>query len=123
MFEYTATVIDVYDGDTMTVDIDLGFKIHHEVKLRLNGINTPEIRTKDKREKELGLTVKQYVKGLILNKKVRILTEKPGKYGRYLADMYLEDGTYLNDLLIEKGYAREYFGEAREPWFSGSSTT
>lgn len=117
MYSYKAKVIDVYDGDTLTIVVDLGFKIKHEIKLRLNGLNTPEIRTKDKREKELGKQVRDYVRELVLNKEILVKTTKAEKFGRYLADVYIGD-LHLNNHLIKKEYARPYFGEKRGPWFS-----
>lgn len=114
---FYARIVSVYDGDTVTAIIDLDeFDIRIKAKLRLYGINTPEIRTKDKNEKKLGIEVKEYLKNIILNKEVLIDIIKKGKYGRHLALIYYKN-VCINDLLVEKGYAREYWGGARKKWF------
>lgn len=118
MYKYDAKVIKVVDGDTIDVEIDLGFKIYISQRCRLEGINTPESRSKNKDEKELGLKVKQYLIEQLINKTVLVETEKQGKFGRYLAKIWLykdfdkdilEDKS-LNQELIDKGYAIEYHG-------------
>ena len=104
---YKAQVVGVYDGDTITVDIDLGMDTWKKnVKLRLARIDTPEVRGQ---EKERGKEVRDYVRDLILNKEVTIKTLKDatGKYGRYIAEVVV-DGINLNDHLIEQGMAEEY---------------
>ena len=116
VYEYNATVLDVYDGDTITLLIDVGFNIHLKQKCRLYGIDTPELRTKNKKEKELAIKARDYLKELILNKKVKIKTYKDDKYGRMLADIYLDD-IYVNMNLIEKGYAVSYLGAKKTSWF------
>lgn len=109
-------VIDVYDADTLTVSFRLPFNIQYTDKIRLNGLNSPEIRTLDKKEKALAIEARDFVRDLILNKEVDIKIVKREKFGRYLAEVYLYDGTFLNALLIEKKYAREYHGERRGKW-------
>jgi micrococcal nuclease len=112
MYEYKAKVIKVYDGDTITVDIDLGFKIHFTESLRLLRINTPEVRGE---ERELGLISRDRLRELILNKEILIKTYKgkKGKYGRYLADIYIDIDDVsicVNDWLVTEGLAeyKEY---------------
>ena len=109
MYEYRAFVRKVYDGDTITCDIDLGFNmIMRNQKLRLVGINTPEVRGKSRPE---GLKVRDIVRSRISNKWVTIKThrDKKGKYGRWLAEIY-EAGVEesLNQWLLKEGYAKEY---------------
>lgn len=104
---YNATVTKVYDGDSITVDIDLGFGIiKKDTKIRLAGIDTPEIRGE---EREHGLIVKNWLSEKILNKKIKINTIKDctGKYGRYIAYIYLDD-INLNEVLINEGMAEPY---------------
>lgn len=109
LYKYLAKVTYVYDGDTITVDIDLGLKtwVHNE-KLRLSRINTPEVRGD---ERESGLRSRDFLRELIDGKEIYIATEKDkkGKYGRYLAELWLEktpnEWINVNDLLVEKGYA------------------
>lgn len=105
MYEYNAEIIDVYDGDTMTFLVDLGFSITVKEKLRLAGINTPEVRGP---EKENGYKVRDYVKKLILGKKVKIRVYKKGKFGRYIAEVILPDGKNLTKHLIEKNMGKEF---------------
>lgn len=111
MYTYKAKIINIVDGDTIDVMVDLGFDIHHEVRLRLNGIDTPEIRTKDLQEKELGLKAKQFIQDLCEKYKyeciVKTIKDKKGKFGRYLGDIYFEDES-LSLLLIAEGYAKKY---------------
>ena len=113
MYKYKAYVVSVYDGDTCDVEIDLGFKIKIKERLRLLGVDTPEIRTKDKAEKKRGLQVRDKLRKLIFRQTVLIATEKEGKFGRYLADMWTSTGLHINSWLLESGYANEYFGGKR----------
>jgi micrococcal nuclease len=119
MYEYNVKkVTKIVDGDTIDVDIDLGFNISFSQRVRLAGIDTPESRTKDLREKALGLEVKNKVKvSMESAKKVVIKTELPDsteKYGRILGWVYLDGADKsLNEQLIEEGYAWGYMGEAK----------
>lgn len=108
MYEYKGKVIKVYDGDTITVVIDLGFKISITENIRLARINTPEIRGD---ERDRGLISKKRVVDLILGKDIILKTDKDsqGKYGRYIADVYIADDNVtdicLNDLLVLENLA------------------
>jgi len=117
LYNYKAKIIDIYDLDSCTGFIDVGFDIHYKEKMRLNGIDGPELRTKNIKEKELGYKARDYVRDLILGETVEIKTTKEDKYGRYLVDIYLPDGTHLNKHLIDIGYAKEYHGGKKEKWF------
>ena len=112
LYFYEAEVIEVYDGDTITAIVKLGFDVRIKLKFRLYGIDTPEIRTKDKEEKERGIEARDYVRSAILNKTVQLKTYKQEKYGRYLCKVYV-DNICLNDDLIVREMAKEYFGEKR----------
>ena len=109
LYHYRAIVKSVYDGDTCTVDIDLGLRtwISGE-KIRLHRINAPELRGP---EREAGLKSRDFLRSQIEGKEVYIQTfkDKKGKYGRYIADIWLqsESGEWINvnDLLVEEGYA------------------
>ena len=107
MYNYKAKIIDVYDGDTVTALVDLGFLHFQEMKLRLYGINTPELRGP---EREQGLIVRDILRDMILDKEVTIRSykDKQGKYGRYLANIVLEDGLEVNQWLVDNGHAVEY---------------
>ena len=119
MYEYNVKkVTKIVDGDTIDVDIDLGFNISFSQRVRLAGIDTPESRTKDLREKALGLEVKNKVKvSMESAKKVVIKTELPDsteKYGRILGWVYLDGADKsLNEQLIEEGYAWGYMGATK----------
>jgi len=119
MFEYyVKKVTKIVDGDTIDVDIDLGFDISFSSRVRLAGIDTPESRTRDLIEKKLGLEAKEYLKHAISEAKtVVIKTEKMNsseKYGRILGWVYLDGNTVsLNDTMIEVGHAWGYMGETK----------
>lgn len=124
-FWYGAKVLKVVDGDTVDLSIDLGFKIHHEIRVRLFGVNTPESRTKDLQEKALGLKAKQFTQDWLTNHKwvfVNTIPDKNDKYGRILAKIYssenINDPTTacLNTDIIQSGYAREYYGVGDKTW-------
>jgi len=114
LYRYRAVVRKVYDGDTCTIDIDLGLGswIHGE-KLRLCRINAPEVRGD---ERPAGLRSRDFLRSQIQGKEVVLQTikDKKGKYGRYLGDIWLKDesGNWINinDLLVQEGYAvyKEY---------------
>jgi micrococcal nuclease len=119
MFEYyVKKVTKVVDGDTIDVDIDLGFDISFTSRVRLAGIDTPESRTTDKAEKALGLESKEYLsKHLKDAKSVVIKTEKMNsteKFGRILGWIYVNGDTVsLNDMMINDGYAWGYLGDTK----------
>ena len=119
MYEYRVKkVLKVVDGDTIDVDIDLGFNISYYQRVRLAGIDTPESRTTDKKEKELGLEVKDRLKKAIdAATSVVIKTEKPDsseKYGRILGWVFLDDNKVsINQTLIDDGFAWGYMGETK----------
>jgi micrococcal nuclease len=116
MYEYRVKkVVKVVDGDTIDVDIDLGFSISFFSRVRLAGIDTPESRTTNLKEKALGLEVKEKLKKeLAAAKDVVIKTEKPDsseKYGRILGWVFLDGSDVsLNQRLINEGYAWTYGG-------------
>ncbi|WP_370226692.1 thermonuclease family protein [Mesoflavibacter sp.] len=108
MYNYKAKIIDVYDGDTVTAMVDLGFLHFQEMKLRLYGIDTPELRGE---EREQGIVVRDILREMVLGKEVTIRSykDKQGKYGRYLANIILEDGLEVNQWLVDNGHAKEYY--------------
>jgi micrococcal nuclease len=115
---YVKKVTKIVDGDTIDVEIDLGFNISYSQRVRLAGIDTPESRTTDKMEKALGLEVKKKLGELIANAKTIVIkTEKPDsseKYGRILGWLYLDGAeTSVNEALIAGGYAWGYMGETK----------
>jgi micrococcal nuclease len=119
MYEYhVKTITNVVDGDTIDVDIDLGFDISFSSRVRLAGIDTPESRTTDKAEKVLGLESKDYLKKKLKDaKSIIIKTEKMDsseKYGRILGWLYVNGDTVsINDHMINNGYAWGYLGDTK----------
>lgn len=109
LYYYLANVISVYDGDTIRADIDLGLStwVKNE-KIRLARINAPELRGL---EREAGLKARDFLRELILGKEIVLQTikDRKGKYGRYLAEIWLEqdDGKWINvnDRMVEVGHA------------------
>ena len=107
MYEYRAFVRKVYDGDTVTVDIDLGFDVVlKSQKIRLLGINAPEVRGSQRPE---GLKSRDALREKIGSKWVSIKTQKDkkGKYGRWLGEIYIDEAC-VNDWLIQEGHATVY---------------
>ena len=103
-YQYPALVVSVYDGDTITVNIDLGFGVElKKQKIRLYGINTPEVRGSSR---DLGIISRDYVREKILNKNIMLqsIKDKKGKYGRWLG-IVLIDKVNLNKELISKNLA------------------
>lgn len=119
LYHYKAEVLSVYDGDTVTLMIDQGMKHFARVKVRMIGVDTPEIRTKDLEEKKRGYEAKDYLKSRIEGKTIIVQTLKKGKFGRWLGVMwdYTEDaddlGESLNDEMIRVGHAKAYDGGKR----------
>jgi micrococcal nuclease len=119
MYEYRVKkVLAVIDGDTIDVDIDLGFDISITKRVRLAGIDTPESRTADKYEKSLGLESKALLKQKLASAQTIVIrTEKPDsseKYGRVLGWLYLDnDETSFNETMIATGYAWSYLGDTK----------
>ena len=111
MFEYHATVLKVVDGDTIDVMVDLGMGVHRKERLRFSRINAWETRGE---HKEKGKLAKARVAELIpVGDKILIKTQKDkkGKYGRYIAEIFILDGVIsvnLNDLLLNEGHAVVY---------------
>ena len=123
MFEYNCTIVKVIDGDTVDVDIDLGFGVWlKKQRIRLHGIDTPESRTRDLEEKKYGLAAKAFVETHLPVGSVRTLItskDKTGKYGRILGkfkvyDSHLDAWVNFNQMLIFKHHAVEYQGQSKE---------
>ena len=107
LFYYKAFVDSVYDGDTITCTIDCGFNLSmKKQKIRLSGIDTPEIRGE---EREQAIIVRDKLRNKILGKEVILKTDKDktGKYGRYLATVYI-NGENVNEWLVKEGHAAIY---------------
>lgn len=137
MFEYNCKIVRVVDGDTVDVDIDLGFGLWiHKERIRLYGIDTPESRTRDLVEKKYGLFAKKFVEKYMPVDSIQILRtqkDRSGKFGRVLGEFVLKqpisDFTLfdpsanlvglkkidtLNKLMINHHVAVEYHGQSKE---------
>ena len=109
-YYYNCTLDRVIDGDTIDVDIDLGFNVVlSKQRVRLHGIDTPESRTRDLAEKKLGLAAKERLKELC-GEKLQLLSLGKGKYGRILGIPHTENGEDICKMLIKEGHAVEYWG-------------
>ena len=108
LYKYKCFITNVVDGDTVDAIIDLGFSIQAKHRLRLLGVDTPELRDKDEATRLKAQEAKTFVTETLLNKEFVVKTEKSDSFGRYLAIIYLDDTKTLNDLLIEKGYAEVF---------------
>lgn len=120
-YEYHAKVTNVVDGDTIVVDIDLGFNVVlSNQSVRLLGVDTPESRTSDKIEKVFGLASKEYAKEFVENCKKQIIlrthkSDDSEKFGRLLGEIINpESKEVLNNSLIEEGFAVKYLGENKD---------
>ena len=121
MYEYRVKVLRVVDGDTVDVDIELGFGVVlANERVRIMGIDTPESRTSDDVEKLFGLASKNRLKDLL--GEVAILKtqiskdgeDMKGKFGRILGDFVAPDGRMITEIMIEEGHCVPYFGGSNE---------
>ena len=125
VYEYSCKIVRVVDGDTVDVDIDLGFGMWiHKERIRLHGIDTPESRTRDLEEKKYGLLAKEQVKHFLPEGSIQTLItvkDKAGKFGRILGKFKIEDSLYpyklpttINEWMIQHHHAAPYFGQNKE---------
>jgi micrococcal nuclease len=121
MYEYRITVLKVVDGDTVDVDIDLGFGIwQRNERVRIMGIDTPESRTSDDTEKVFGLAAKKRLTELLQEHTILVTEvnkkgeDMKGKFGRILGDFKTDSGHVVTEVLINEGHAVAYFGGAKE---------
>jgi micrococcal nuclease len=121
MYEYRCNVLKIVDGDTVDVDIDLGFGVWvRNERVRIMGIDTPESRTSDGVEKLFGLAAKHRLEELlgdtaILKTQVsKDGEDMKGKFGRILGDFITDDDRMVTEVLIEEGHCVPYFGDSKE---------
>ena len=121
MYEYRAKINRVVDGDTVDVDIELGFGIVlSDERVRIMGIDTPESRTSDKVEKLFGKAAKakmQELLGEVAILKTQIARDgedMKGKFGRILGDFILEDGRRVTEVMQETGHCVPYMGGSKD---------
>ena len=123
VYEYSCKIVRVVDGDTVDVDIDLGFGVWmHNERVRLHGIDTPESRTRDLEEKKFGLLAKDQVDHFLPKGSIQTLVtvkDKVGKFGRILGKFKIEDHQYptpttINEWMIRHHHAAPYFGQSKD---------
>jgi len=121
MYEYRVKVVKIVDGDTVDVDIDLGFGVWlKKERIRMFGIDTPESRTRDLDEKKYGLMAKDYITKLLDDEGGIVLKTRKdaeGKYGRILGELWRTTDfadTSINDLMIKNHHAVSYHGQSKE---------
>ena len=120
MFEYKCKLLRVVDGDTIDIDIDLGFGVWlRKQRIRMYGIDSPESRTRDLQEKKYGLASKKYLKKMCSDDSLLIRTKKDGKgkFGRILGEMWrTTDYTdkSINQYCIDNFHAVAYYGQSKE---------
>lgn len=108
-------VIKVYDGDTITIAAKLPYPQSpvYRIAVRLNGIDTPEIKGQTQKENDLAKKIRDTLQTKLMNKIVQLKNTSSEKYGRLLADVYL-DGVCINTWMIEQGFAVRYDGGTKE---------
>jgi len=121
MYEYRCKVVKIIDGDTVDVDIDLGFGVWlKKERIRMFGIDTPESRTRDLEEKKYGNAAKEFITGMLDDEGGIVLKtrkDKEGKYGRILGELWRTTDfadKSINDYMIEKHHAVAYHGQSKE---------
>ena len=113
MYEYFCEVTRIVDGDTLDVDIDLGFATKlTKQRIRMLGIDTPESRTRDLEEKSRGLLSKKFLYALCpVGSTIRLRSHGKGKFGRILGEIFTPEGEVsINKQMCDEGYAVEYYG-------------
>lgn len=114
--ELEAKIVSVYDGDTVKAIFPLN-GVNYKWNCRLSGIDTPELRTKCDKEKEMGYKVRDILREKILNKVVVLKCQQMDKYGRLLVDIYCDGNKcHVNNWLIENQYAFKYDGGTKMSW-------
>lgn len=118
MYEYRCNVVRVVDGDTVDVNIDLGFGIwRKKERVRLLGIDTPESRTRDEIEKKFGLLAKNFLLKMLNDNTIILKTfkDEEGKFGRILGELWIEnDEISINQHLINNYHAVKYIGQSKD---------
>ena len=116
MYDYKCKVVKVVDGDTVDVDIDLGFGIWmKKERVRIMGIDTPESRTRDLEEKYYGKLSKAHLVSILEEGDVQLQSHDKGKFGRILGELFIGDSTYsVNQQMIDECHAVPYFGQSKD---------
>ena len=116
MYRYKVNVVKVVDGDTVDVDIDLGFGMtYKKQRVRMLGIDTPESRTRDLVEKKFGKASKKHLKSLLEEGSIPLVSHDKGKFGRILGDLFIGDNEVsVNQQMILDHHAVAYTGGNKE---------
>ena len=121
MYTYRCNVIKIIDGDTVDVDIDLGFGVWlKKQRIRMYGIDTPESRTRDLEEKKYGLAAKEFLTGMLDDDAgilLKTYKDEKGKFGRILGELWRTTNyadKSVNDYMVEKYHAVAYYGQSKE---------
>ena len=116
MYEYRCKVLKVVDGDTVDVDIDLGFgMVYKKQRVRMMGIDTPESRTRDLEEKFYGKQSKAHLETILAEGDIQLQSHDKGKFGRILGELFVGSSTYsVNQQMIDEYHAVPYFGQSKE---------
>ncbi len=118
-YVYLAKVISVYDGDTLNLSIDLGMGISYNARCRLEGLDTPELKSKDASERQAAAASRDSLLKLVEGKNLLVKSmAKPDKYGRLLVRIWTEDGNCVNDTMLSGGGALPYDGGKKFSWAS-----
>jgi len=115
MYEYNCKIRRVVDGDTVDVDVDLGWGVWKcNERIRLYGVDTPECRTRDAEEKAAGLLAKKFVEDCLhVGSIYKLTTKEKGKYGRYLGTIKIDGDLTINAALVSENLAVPYSGEGK----------
>ena len=116
MYRYKVNVVKVVDGDTVDVDIDLGFGMSYKKqRVRMVGIDTPESRTRDLVEKKFGKASKAHLKSILESGDIELVSHDKGKFGRILGDLFIGSSTFsVNQQMINDHHAVAYTGGNKE---------
>ena len=119
MYEYRCEVVKIIDGDTIRVDVDLGFGIwSRNETVRLYGIDTPESRTRDLEEKKYGLAAKQFLTNMLNDSGgIKLKSHGKGKFGRILGELWRTTNyadKSINEYMVEKHHAAPYHGQSKQ---------
>jgi len=116
MYRYKVYVKRIVDGDTVDVDIDLGFgMIYKKQRVRMMGIDTPESRTRDLEEKFYGKASKAHLTKILNGQDVQLVSHDKGKFGRILGELYVGNSNFsVNQQMIKEYHAVPYFGQSKD---------
>ena len=116
MYRYKVDVTRIVDGDTVDVDIDLGFgMIYKKQRVRMRGIDTPESRTRDLEEKFYGKASKANLEKILSGQEIQLVSHDKGKFGRILGELFIGGASYsVNQQQIDENHAVPYFGQSKD---------